>query len=116
MSICPDCDDSLVDRPAGQSGGAASSPDDGWIGICNPSSAMLSELIKGALDSNNIPSVVAPAEFRSLVSLQSSGDGDTDDILSANVRVVMVPKEFKQEATMILQVMLGDEFSPVEVQ
>jgi len=104
---CPDCRIELIDQPPSSVVSAAVSPDESWIPAGLVNSQIKSDLAKGALDSNNIPSVIISSvfnaygkglDFSSSISLSSS-EGN----------IVLVPKEFKEEALFILEAVLGDD-------
>ncbi|MBU0984723.1 MAG: hypothetical protein KKA42_12675 [candidate division Zixibacteria bacterium] len=105
MPTCPDCSEGLIDSLSEVYAFAAVLPDDGWVGVCNLSSEIMTNLVKGALDTNNIPSVIAPAAFREL------GRNESRPTSARTARTVMVPKEFQNEASLILESMLGDGFA-----
>jgi len=104
---CPDCRIELIDQLPSSVVSAAVSPDESWIPAGLVNSQIKSDLAKGALDSNNIPSVIISSvfnaygkglDFSSSISLSSS-EGN----------IVLVPKEFKEEALFILEAVLGDD-------
>ena len=109
MLVCPDCDIPLVDRLIGSHAGAAIMPDDGWVGVCSLSSNAMSRLVKGALDSSNIPSVIAPAVFE---TLENDVQFTAGKIIGSvgKTTTVLVPREFQEEACIILEAVLGDEY------
>ncbi len=106
--VCPDCNiplvETLEDKKHPQ---AAVTPDDSWVSAGLILSQLSSELAKGSLDSNNIPSVILPSHFdggaQSLKSmLGASGRGGDGN-------VVLVPREYRDEAILILEAVLGDD-------
>ena len=107
VSVCPDCNEQLVPELAKPSG--ASQPDDSWIGICRVSGGYKGDLARGALDSNNIPSMVMSSSFNSI----GTGDAHLGKVLTPG-DIVMVPREFKDEATLILEAVLGEDFQSVD--
>jgi len=107
VTVCPDCNKTLVSelpKPA-----AASRPDDSWIGICRVTGGFKGELARGALDSNNIPSMVMSSSFNSI----GTGDAHLGKVLTPG-EIVMVPREFRDEATIILEAVLGDDFQSMD--
>jgi hypothetical protein len=107
VSVCPDCQQTLVEQlptPAA----AAVKPDDSWVGVCQLSSGLRSELAKGALDSNNIPSMLMPSAYTGSAGSQSNMLAALAPSLSGEI--MMVPKEFVQEAEIILEAVLGEDF------
>jgi hypothetical protein len=112
-NVCPDCGDELVASLSTGAAPAAEAPDGSWISVCQIGGGMNSTLAKGALDSNNIPSIVMSssldaASFSRLTAgmSQSSAEGN----------VLMVPREYRDQAVLILQAILGDEFQEIEIR
>jgi len=111
VNVCSDCNEPLVDRLP-ESAAAAVVPDDSWVGVCTVSGSMTTGLAKGALDSNNIPSMVMSSKFFTQQGIGalfaglslSGGQGD----------ILMVPREFSDEAQLILEAVLGDDFQSLE--
>lgn len=112
--VCPDCQETLVDSVAPPVQAAAVSPDDSWVVVGRVGNEYQSEMAKGSLDSGNIPSVILSSNF----STYGRGVGFASPLaLSANDGiVVMVPREFKEEATLLLEGVLGDDFSPADLR
>jgi hypothetical protein len=104
--ICPDCQEALIDQPAAALG-AAVRPDDSWVVIGSAFSLLNAEIVRGSLDSNNIPSVVLSSSF--------AAPGKNVDARRGVARserdgsFVMVPREFRNEAETILQAVLGED-------
>jgi len=109
--MCPDCSEKLVDAlPASVS--SAVQPDDSWVVVGRVESEVRSEMAKGALDSNNIPSVLLSNLFNAygkgmdmMWNLSPSGGEGS---------AILVPREFREEALIILEAVLGDDFRPPE--
>ena len=106
VNVCPDCNEQLVSQLPVETPTAAVRPDDSWVGVCRLIGTSRLGLAKGALDSNNIPSIVMSWQFKAY--------GDEVNILrplAANPGdVLMVPREFAQEAELILEAVLGEDF------
>ena len=107
VTVCPDCNKSLV--PELPKPSSATRPDDSWIGICRIHGGIKGELARGALDSNNIPSMVMSSSFGAI----GTGDAHLGKVLTPG-EIVMVPREFREEATLILEAVLGEDFQAVE--
>jgi hypothetical protein len=106
VSVCPECQIPLLeDRP--ERSGAAAVPDNSWVRVYGVKSNMRAERAKGALDSNNIPSVLMPS------AMSGPGEetpGDEEQTLSAeDLNVIMVPREFREEAELVIEAVLGDD-------
>ena len=112
-NICPDCGDELVASLDSGASPAAESPDDSWTSICQIGGGMNSTLAKGSLDSNNIPSIVMSSSLdaASFSRLTAGLSGS-----SAEGNVLMVPREYRDQAVLILQAILGDEFREIEIR
>ncbi|RKX25264.1 MAG: hypothetical protein DRP45_06345 [Candidatus Zixiibacteriota bacterium] len=112
INICPDCNETLVSQLPTPTATAAVRPDDSWVGVCRIAGEIRSELARGALDSNNIPSMVTSSAFGSVGKGLGmiggfSGSGGSGEIL-------MVPQEFREEAEIILEAVLGEDFDALE--
>lgn len=104
--VCPDCNKELVDQ-LNAGAVAARTPDDSWVIVGGFINSRSTEVAKGSLDSNNIPSMILPASFdhsglnammraRKAVAVKGSN-------------VIMVPREFEDEAVLLLEMILGDD-------
>ncbi len=78
------------------------------------SGGIRTELAKGALDSNNIPSIVTSGAFRSFG--QQSGLQSMLPSLTGSADVLMVPREFRQEAEIILEAVLGEDYRKLDIR
>jgi hypothetical protein len=103
---CPDCGERLVPRIS-ETFPAAVSPDDSWVLIGGVTSEVKARVARGSLDSNNIPSVFLPSKTN---AVDQTAQLDTDRSLrKAGADLILVPKEFSDEAKLLLQAVLGDE-------
>lgn len=106
--ICPECKTSLVFNTY-TSSSAATLPDDSWVVIAGIEDGLFKDIAKGSLDSNNIPSMflssVSKEEFKQIAPLVSQSLDDMEGNL------IVVPREFKDEAVLILSSVLGDDFT-----
>lgn len=83
-------------------------PDQSWVAVCDIPSDLNSSLARGALESRNIPSIVMSSTFKAYgVDHQY-----TQQLLASPkaTNVIMVPREFAEEATLVLEAILGDDF------
>jgi hypothetical protein len=106
VALCPDCDLPLVDKLP--SGTAATSPDQSWVAVCDIPNDFNSSLARGALESRNIPSIVMSSTFKAY-----GVDAQYTAQLMASPKatnVIMVPREFAEEATLVLEAILGNDF------
>jgi hypothetical protein len=115
VSVCPDCNERLVDRLMPATSAAASVPDNDWVGICKIGTDTTSQLAKGALDSSNIPSIVVSSTFSATGGGGMGSFEKGGQLLSGN-NLVMVPREFTDEAELILSAVLGEDFNPIDLQ
>lgn len=104
--VCPDCEETLVDRLPPQST-AAVTPDDSWVIVGGVESPSSSDMAKGSLNSNNIPSVVLSSGFTAFGRGAGPQSGWGSSFKGSNL--IMVPKEYEEEAAVILESVLGDE-------
>jgi hypothetical protein len=111
--VCPDCHETLVDKLPPTSS-AAVTPDESWVPVGKVASQIKSEMAKGALDSNNIPSVIFSSTFKA----HGRGlDFATGLFLAQGEgNIIMVPREFREEALVVLEGVLGDDLIQPERQ
>ena len=110
--ICPDCNETLVNELVPPVA-AAVTPDDSWVVMGQVTSSLQSKLAKGSLDSNNIPSVILSSTF------DTFGGGENFNPVmgqaGAEGNLILVPREFKDEATLILEAILGEDLTHPDV-
>jgi len=106
LMVCPDCNKELVEQlPAGNA--AAVNPDHSWVivgGVMNP---MNFDIAKGSLDSNNIPSMILSSSFDTTGLTAMLRSKKSVSVKGSNV--IMVPREFEEEAALLLEMILGDD-------
>ena len=107
VMVCPDCAVALTENLSIKASTVATSPDDSWARICTVGDGLTSKMICSLLDSNNIPSMIMASAFH-------QPEGQPGPIMPPDVppvenEVVMVPKEFRQEAELLLLAILGDD-------
>jgi len=104
--LCSDCNEKLVDLLPEKRCGAVQ-PDDSWVVIGSVVSHIKADMARGTLDSNNIPSVILSSSFT------RSGRAVDEHLpllpVSDEGRLIMVPREFRGEAQIILETILGDD-------
>lgn len=106
VTMCPECGDALVEKIS-ENFAPAVSPDDSWVLIGGVTSEGKARVARGSLDSNNIPSVFMPSKPDKLAEKEVI---DPNPILvDAGADLILVPKEFGDEAKLLLQAILGDE-------
>jgi len=104
--VCPDCNEALVDTLPPEKT-AAIMPDESWVMVGKVASEMKSEIARGSLDSNNIPSVIISSTFGAYGKGLDFQMGIASSSGSGNI--IMVPREYREEAAIILEVVLGDD-------
>ncbi len=109
ITVCPDCQLALVETKPSTIH-AAVMPDDSWVEVCGVKDNDRAQAAKTALDSSNVPSVLLSSRF---LSGQSTPDSDLADV-SGEVTVIMVPRDFRDEAEIVVESVLGDDFIPFE--
>ena len=107
VTVCSDCGDTLVDYLK-SSGAAAIPPDDSWVQICGVAGGVTSDMAVGALETSNIPTTVISSTF-GLFGL-ASGLLSSPSSKRKELNFIMVPREFRDEAEVILEAVLGDDF------
>ncbi len=113
VEICPECNEPLVKRSQVRHT-AAVQPDDSWVVVAGVSSTMESQLVRGSLDSNNIPSVTMSSDLAPVISKEipvsfaatRGNDG----------KLVLVPRDFLEEAVLLLRAVLGEDFEEPEAR
>jgi len=106
IGICPDCDIPLVEYTLPPRG-SAMMPDDSWVVVGGIVDHEETKLAKGSLDSSNIPSMVLPSRigwFGQTGVTRRARDGEGDD-----GNLIMVPREYQDEAAAILEAVLGED-------
>lgn len=106
IGICPDCDVPLKEHSS-NGGGAAMTPDDSWMVVGGVVSNDQTRVAKGSLDSSNIPSMVLPSKFAAFGS--ESPPQPVDTKIPNGGSLIMVPREFHDDALAILEAVLGDD-------
>ncbi|MEW5994425.1 MAG: hypothetical protein AB1744_08510 [Candidatus Zixiibacteriota bacterium] len=106
--VCPDCNKPLVDQLDAEET-AAVRPDDSWAVVGRVASEMKAEMARGALDSNNIPSVMLSSTFNAYGKGMDFQSGITQSTSEGNV--IMVPREYREEALLILEGVLGEDLT-----
>lgn len=105
--FCPECHEALVNELTPKRT-AAVTPDSSWVVVGGVADQVEVMTAKSSLDSSNIPSMVTPSRF-----------GDVDRVPSTSNRakrpenegsLIMVPREYQEEATLLLGSILGDDF------
>jgi hypothetical protein len=91
----------------------AVSPDDSWVLIGGVTGKATSKVAQGSLNSNNIPSVFLPS---------AAGDSQDQEVPQgesvmpeSQANLILVPKEFGDEAKLVLRAVLGDELKQPDV-
>ncbi|MFZ5981444.1 MAG: hypothetical protein ACOYVF_12525 [Candidatus Zixiibacteriota bacterium] len=107
VTVCPECGETLVNiLPA--TGAAAVPPDNSWVRICGLAGGVQSDRAVGALETSNIPTTVISSSFGLFGASRKPAP-----ILSGKRRelnFIMVPREFREEAELILEAVLGEDY------
>ncbi len=104
IGVCPDCDEPLVEHQAVGTSGAMV-PDDSWMVVGGLVDHDQTQAAKSSLDSSNIPSMILPSKFAAFGQRKLSATTDPEP--SDGGSFIMVPKEFHEEASAILEAVLG---------
>ena len=105
--MCPECNVALKDHLDNKGSGAVT-PDDSWVVVGSVTNDMETEAAKGSLDSNNIPSVFIPPSLDPVSKGMFPGSGAIGPLGDGDL--ILVPREFQHDATVLLKAVLGDEF------
>lgn len=106
IGICPDCDEPLEEYSL-TGRGAAMMPDDSWMVVGGVVSHDQTRVAKGSLDSSNIPSMVLPSKFAAFGN--ENPPQPAHAVGADEGSLIMVPREFHDEALAILEAVLGGE-------
>lgn len=106
QGFCPACHTTLIELYNGKQG--AAKPDNSWVIVGGVKDDLNFEIAKGTLDSNNIPSVILNSVDSVEIPNVSDSTFDNDDS-----NIIMVPREFKFEAIMILEDILGENLKKI---
>lgn len=105
---CPDCNSPLV-HIEDSSSSVATYPDDSWVVIAGISNGFSREIVKGTLQSSNIPSMFINSSSKEEISQISTMVNQSLEGVEGNL--IIVPREFKDEAALIISGILGDNFN-----
>ena len=111
IQICPECGEMLIDNTP-DAGRAAFPPDDSWVKICGVSGGAKSEVALGALETSNTPSTLISSAFNAInrsVAINTKLTNYRKDL-----NFILVPKEFREEAEMVLEAVLGEDYIEIE--
>lgn len=92
---------------------SASSPDDSWVLVGGVDSEVKSKVARGSLDSNNIPSVFLPSGADAQTASTQWRLASASD--KAQTDLILVPKEYGDEARLILEAVLGEGLIQPEI-
>ncbi|MDZ4723619.1 MAG: hypothetical protein SGI97_06920 [candidate division Zixibacteria bacterium] len=111
VGVCPDCGKTLVAQPLTPT--VATSPDDSWVPVCALNGKLNAERSQAVLHSVNIPSMVSSIH---LSGIQAQGIDSNGIDQSEESIVLMVPREFKEEALLALEGLLGKNYRHVHIK
>ena len=112
--LCPECGLQLVSKLSTVGEVAASSLDNSWVAVCRLQDSMSKEMIGDLLNANNIPSMVTSSAFQPLRS--DAGWVGRSKLQDSDREIVMVPREFRDEAELMLSAILGDDFELMDMR
>ena len=112
--VCPECRLALVSKRPVSMVGAAEAPDDSWISVCRISETVDADAVRGLLNSGNIPSMIMSDAFQPSIPRPTRRTGKGASLYTGEV--VMVPREFREEARILLETMLGEDFDGLDAQ
>ena len=106
--VCPDCRQLLAEK-IDITKPVASAPDDSWVAVANIKGTKLAEKAKNALDANNIPSMIMPKTFAQTFYKSAGGKNALGASGYYQEKLLMVPREYKHEAKLIVRSTLKKE-------
>ncbi len=106
--VCPDCRQSLIEK-IDATKPVAMAPDDSWVAVANIKGTKLAEKAKNALDANNIPSQIMPKTFAQPFNKPAGGNQVFYASGYYQEKLLMVPREYKHEAKLIVKSTLKKE-------
>ncbi len=106
--VCPDCRQTLVEN-VDITKPVASAPDDSWVAVANIKGTKLAEKAKNSLDANNIPSMIMPKTFVQPFNKPARGNNVLEASGYYQEKLLMVPREYKNEAKIIVKSALKKE-------
>jgi hypothetical protein len=104
----------LVKKLATGGESAAKSLDNSWVAVCRLHDGLSKEMVRDLLDSNNIPSMVTSSVFQPLGN--GAGWVTRRQTSESEKEIVMVPREFTDEAELMLSAVLGDDFEFMDMR
>ena len=107
IQICPDCGEMLFDSQS-VAVRAAFPPDNSWVQICSITGGVKSDMAVGALKSSNIPATVISSAFGAFSQGVDISTGLSK--IRNDLNFIMVPREFSEEAVLILEAVLGEDY------
>lgn len=108
--VCPDCRQTLIEK-IDITKPVAITPDDSWVAVANIKGTKLAEKAKNSLDANNIPSMIMPKLFAQSFHSPSEGNKAIGAAGYYQEKLLMVPREYKNEAKTIVKNVLKKENS-----
>ncbi len=106
--VCPDCLQPLVEK-IDATKPVASAPDDSWVAVASIKGTKLVEKAKNGLDANNIPSMIMPKTFAQPYNKPAKGNSALNASGYYQEKLLMVPREYKNEAKIIVRDALKKE-------
>jgi hypothetical protein len=108
--VCPDCRQTLVEK-IDATRPVAVAPDDSWVAVANIKGTKLAEKAKNSLDANNIPSMIMPKTFAQPFNSPEEVNKQIEAPGYYQEKLLMVPREYKSEAKIIVKNVLKNETS-----
>ena len=112
--LCPECGIKLVKKLPTAGETAAMTLDNSWVAVCRIHDGLTKEMIRDLLDSNNIPSMVTSSAFQPLGN--GAGWLVRRRPQESDKEIVMIPREFREEAQLMLSAILGDDFELMDME
>jgi len=110
VSVCPDCDEPLVEVLPEDVEGEIEDAYDNWVPLCRLTSDQYSEMLVEALDSKDIPAIIhsGTGHFGMTGQMGASSFRPIDGAYT-----IMVPEEKADDAANEASIILGDDWEKV---
>lgn len=110
VSVCPDCDEPLIETLPEDSEEEIEAAYDNWIPLCRLSSDQYSDMLVEALEAKDIPAIVNSGAGHFGITGQM---GATSFRPVGGAFTIMVPEEKADDAANEASIILGDEWEKV---
>jgi len=114
VSICPDCDEPLVDVLPEDVEGEIEDAYDNWIPLCRLTSEQYAEMLVEALDSKDIPAIAHSGAGHFGITGQMGASSFRP--IDGAFYTIMVPEEKADDAANEASIVMGDDWDKVRLR